>query len=79
MKALRGFESHPIRHDQLKESSISLSNKLAIEFTILTACRTNEVLKANWNEINLEDKIWIIPKERMKALREHMVPYLIEL
>ena len=60
--------------DQLKESSISLSNKLAIEFTILTACRTNEVLKANWNEIDLENKLWIIPKERMKALREHMVP-----
>jgi len=60
--------------DQLKESSISLSNKLAIEFTILTASRTNEVLLANYDEINLEDKLWIIPKERMKALREHMVP-----
>ena len=60
--------------DQLKESSISLSNKLAIEFTILTASRTNEVLLAKYDEINLEDKLWIIPKERMKALREHMVP-----
>ena len=46
----------------------------AIEFTILTACRTSEVLKAKWNEIDFNNKIWIIPEDRMKAHREHHVP-----
>ena len=46
----------------------------ALEFTILTAGRTSEVLKATWPEIDLKQKIWTIPKERMKAGEEHTVP-----
>ena len=59
---------------KLRNTSISLINKLAIEFTILTACRTSEVLKAKWDKINLNNKVWIIPKDRMKTNREHLVP-----
>ena len=59
---------------KLRNTSISLINKLAIEFTILTACRTSEVLKAKWDEINLNNKVWTIPKDRMKTNREHLVP-----
>jgi integrase len=33
----------------------------ALEFLILTACRTSEVLAARWSEINLPDKLWTIP------------------
>jgi integrase len=47
---------------------------LALEFTILTAARTNEVLGARWNEIDTRSALWTIPAERMKALREHRVP-----
>jgi integrase len=47
---------------------------LALRFLILTATRTNEVLQARWNEIDLEAAIWIIPAERMKARCEHRVP-----
>jgi integrase len=47
---------------------------LALEFTILTAARTGEVLGATWAEIDLTTKVWTIPKERMKAAREHRVP-----
>lgn len=46
----------------------------ALEFAILTACRTNEVLGAKWQEIDLEKAIWTIPAERMKAGKEHRVP-----
>jgi len=46
----------------------------ALEFAILTAMRTGEVIGATWGEINLADKIWIIPGDRMKAGREHRVP-----
>jgi len=46
----------------------------ALEFAILTAARTNEVLKGTWGEIDLATKVWTIPPERMKADREHRVP-----
>ena len=46
----------------------------ALEFTILTASRSGEVRLATWSEINLDDKVWIIPANRMKGRREHRVP-----
>ena len=57
---------------KLRNTSISIINKLAIEFTILTACRTSEVLKAKWDEINLNNKVWTIPKDRMKTNRNNI-------
>ncbi|MBT8561303.1 tyrosine-type recombinase/integrase [Polynucleobacter paneuropaeus] len=47
---------------------------LALEFLILTATRTSEVLNAKWNEFDIENKVWIIPAERMKAGKAHRVP-----
>lgn len=46
----------------------------ALQFSILTAARTSEVCGARWEEIHAKDKVWIIPKERMKAGVEHRVP-----
>ena len=45
-----------------------------VEFVILTACRSIEAREAVWSEIDLIAGVWTIPKERMKAGREHMVP-----
>lgn len=47
---------------------------LALEFLILTATRTSEVLLAEWDEIDLQAKVWTIPAKRTKAAREHRVP-----
>lgn len=47
---------------------------LALEFAILTAARTSEVIAARWEELDLEKKIWTVPAERMKAGKEHIVP-----
>ena len=49
-------------------------SRLALEFLILTATRTSEVINAQWNEIDLSEKRWIIPASRMKAGREHAIP-----
>jgi len=46
----------------------------ALEFIILTAARTGEALGAMWNEIDLDNAVWTIPEERMKAEVEHRVP-----
>jgi integrase len=45
----------------------------ALEFTILTAARTGEVIGARWDEINLKSKVWTVPAGRMKGEREHRV------
>ena len=45
-----------------------------LEFTILTATRTLEAVRATWDEINFEEKLWTIPTRRMKAGMEHRIP-----
>ena len=47
---------------------------LCLEFLILTASRPNEVRGATWSDIDLDNHLWKIPAERMKAGKEHRVP-----
>jgi len=46
----------------------------ALELVILTATRTGEALGARWAEVDLEQGIWTIPADRIKAGREHRIP-----
>lgn len=46
----------------------------ALEFLTLVACRTGEVIGAQWSEFDFDSKVWNIPAERMKAKRPHVVP-----
>lgn len=57
--------------DLRERDSIAASG---LEFLILTAARTGEVLKATFDEIDFEKKMWVIPENRMKAGKEHRVP-----
>ena len=50
------------------------TTKLAIEFLVLTAARSGEVINAAWPEVDLKAATWTIPAERMKAGKEHRVP-----
>lgn len=59
---------------QLRNANASVSSRLAFEFLILTAGRTGEVLKAKPEEFDLDNKVWTVPAERMKAKKEHRVP-----
>jgi integrase len=59
MAALRGCEGMGAR---------------ALEFTVVTATRSGETRLATWSEIDLAAKVWTIPKDRMKAGKEHRVP-----
>jgi integrase len=45
-----------------------------LEFLILTAARSGEVRGARWEEIRMDEALWIIPANRMKAKKEHRVP-----
>jgi integrase len=57
---------------RLRESDDVAAN--ALEFVILTAARSGEVLGAKWSEIDSATRIWTVPASRMKAGREHRVP-----
>jgi integrase len=46
----------------------------ALEFAILTASRSGEVLGSRWEEFNLADRLWTVPAARMKSGREHRAP-----
>jgi len=51
-----------------------VTTAFALELTILTSARTNEVLGARWEEFDLHRAVWTVPAARMKAGREHRVP-----
>jgi integrase len=45
-----------------------------LEFLILTAARTGEVIGAKWDEVDLGRHVWTVPADRMKAYKQHRVP-----
>ncbi len=55
-------------------ASKEFMGRLALRFLIMTAARSGEVRGAVWSEIDLDNGLWTIPGERMKAGREHIVP-----
>lgn len=55
-------------------SNLSVPTRCLIEWQLLTLVRPSEASGTRWAEIDLEAKLWIIPAERMKAKREHIVP-----
>ncbi|WP_294212388.1 integrase arm-type DNA-binding domain-containing protein [uncultured Sphingomonas sp.] len=57
-----------------KLSSSDTTGRLALRFTILTAARSGETRGAVWGEIDLDEALWTIPAQRMKASRVHVVP-----
>lgn len=59
---------------KIRGTNAYASTRLALEFLILTACRSGEVRGALWSEIDLESATWTIPARRMKSNREQRVP-----
>jgi integrase len=51
----------------------------ALEVTLLTGLRTGEVIGARWTEIDLEQKTWVIPAERLKDRRTRTEPHRVPL
>jgi integrase len=45
-----------------------------LELMIAAACRASEAREARWDEIDLSNQTWIIPRERTKSFREHRIP-----
>ncbi len=58
----------------LAMSNLSVQTRCLIEWQLLTLVRPSEASGSQWDEIDINGKRWIIPAERMKAKREHIVP-----
>lgn len=58
----------------LTMSNLSLTTRCLIEWQLLTLVRPAEASGTKWLEINLDERLWTIPAERMKAKREHIIP-----
>lgn len=77
---VRATRHHPAIHYQDMNEFWSRVNEkpgvgaIALRFGILCVSRSVEVREATWNEFDEEQKLWVIPKERMKSEREHRVP-----
>jgi integrase len=66
------YEQAPAMMAKLAETNSI--GRLALRFLILTAARSGEVRGACWREIDLDQQLWTIPGERMKAGKTHIVP-----
>ena len=57
-----------------KLAQVETMASYALQFTILTALRTSEVLRASSDQIDLNKLIWNVPAPQMKTKKPHQVP-----
>ncbi len=58
----------------LQYASIKLVTRCLIEWQLHTMTRPSEAAGAKWSEIDFDNRLWVIPAERMKKKREHSIP-----
>jgi integrase len=69
------YRELPAFTHKLRVSNHAVSVKLALEFTILTCARTADVRGLTWQEIDMDQRLWVLPAERTKTKKqEHRVP-----
>lgn len=75
----RNLNRHEIKafFEALQHTATAPTLRLAVKFMLLTGVRKGEFIGATWKELDWDRATWTIPKERMKADREHVV-YLSE-
>jgi integrase len=79
-KAKRERKNHPaLLYDEAPAFFADLQKRegmaaLALQFTILTAARTNEAIAAQWPEFDFDNSLWSVSADRMKGGRDHRVP-----
>ena len=59
---------------QVKDSQAMKATKALFEFQVLCACRPSEAREAEWDQISLDEALWVIPASQMKMNQEHRVP-----
>jgi integrase len=57
----------------LDTTATAATLRLALRFVLLTLVRKSEFINATWDEVDFDNAVWIIPKERMKTSKPHVV------
>ena len=76
-RVIEHFRAAPLDEAPARYRCVALAQGTAyraLEFMILTTARPGEALRAQWSEVDLMKKLWIIPAARTKTHREHVVP-----
>ena len=60
-------------------NGLSPSSRLALQFLIATGQRVEEVLQAPWDEFDLNENLWVIPRERRKNRNTPGDPHVVPL
>ena len=68
------YQEVPAALETIGQAGAGLAVKLAFRFLVLTAARAGEVRGATWDEIDMENKTWTVPAQRMKGGKVHRVP-----
>ena len=68
------YNDLPVLLQNVRDSKAQPVTKLCFAYLVLTAARSSEARLAAWSEVNHETDLWMIPAERMKARRQHVVP-----
>jgi integrase len=71
-RALSPAEIHTF-FKALEEVAMLPTLRLAVRFMLMTMVRKSEFIHATWDEVDFENAVRSIPKERMKAGRAHNV------
>jgi len=58
----------------LNSANLKVITRALMEFQLHTITRSNEAAKACWEELDLDKGLWVIPADRMKMNREHIIP-----
>lgn len=58
----------------LETANIERQTRCLLFWQLLTITRPTEAAEARWSEIDLDNKLWTIPADRMKMNRVHMIP-----
>jgi len=56
------------------ELEMEIKTRVATRLAMHTFVRTEEIVGAPWSEVDLDRAVWIVPAERMKMKRDHIVP-----
>jgi len=67
-------EELPALMQTINRASIKRVTRHLIEWQLHTLTRPSEAAGARWDEIDIDNAIWVIPAERMKKRREHSIP-----
>ncbi|EMG0736375.1 tyrosine-type recombinase/integrase [Salmonella enterica] len=67
-------ERLPELMQRFENTNLTLMTRLLLKWQLLTLVRPGEAAGTLWCEIDMDNKLWVIPEERMKKRREHRVP-----